>query len=323
MKEKKEILIIDDTADVIRSLISLLGEYKTFFAKSGERGLEMAIEKLPDLILLDIMMGGIDGYEVCRRLQMNLKTKDIPIIFITAVSEAMDEAKGFEVGGVDYITKPFIPIVVQARIRNQLKLSESLFELRRLYKLALDANPITGLPGNNSIKKFIESSLTNKSPYTIFYADLDNFKAYNDVYGFAHGDEVILFTSQVFEKVAQSSYCETCAFVGHIGGDDFVLAIPSKVSVEFIEEIIRQFDEGIKKYYSKEDLSKGFIRTEDRRGIAQEYPVISVSISGVDLTEKAFSSYLSIIDVCSDLKHQVKSIQGSTYLIDRRVEDRG
>ncbi len=320
MNEKKEILIIDDTAEVIRSLISLLGEYRTFFAKSGERGIEMAIEKQPDLILLDIMMGGIDGYEACRRLQMNSKTKDIPIIFITAVSEAMDEAKGFEVGGVDYITKPFVPLVVQARIRNQLRLSESLRELRRLYKLALDANPITGLPGNNSIKKFIESSLVEKIPYMIIYGDLDNFKAFNDVYGFAHGDEVILYTAQLLEKVARS-YCDTCSFVGHIGGDDFVIAIPSEFGKAFLEDFITQFDEGIEAFYSREDLKRGTIKTEDRKGVTQEYPVISISLSGVDLTIRTFSSYLAIIDVCADLKHQVKSMPGSAYLIDRRRDE--
>ncbi len=317
-ENKKEILIIDDTADVIKVLIGLLNpNYKTYFAKTGEKGLKMAKEKNPDLILLDIIMPEIDGYEVCRRLKLDTATSQIPVIFVTAVSEAMDEAKGFEVGGVDYITKPFVPMVVQARIKNQLKLADSMKELERLYQLALDANPITGLPGNNSIKKRIESALNNDENSFVYYADLDNFKSYNDKYGFARGDEVISMTAKLFGKIAEDmGHPET--FIGHIGGDDFALVVPKEIAEYYIKKYIDTFDSKIVEFYSDEDIQNGYIFTKNRNNITEQFPIMSISISGVDLTKKMYSKYLQINDICAEIKKKAKNTNGSCYIIDNR-----
>lgn len=317
-RNKKEILIIDDTELVILSLVGFLTPtYKTYFSKNGEDGIAIAIQKQPDLILLDIVMPNLDGYEVCRRLKSNPRTSNIPIIFLTAMSEAMDLAKTFEVGGADYIAKPFIPIILEARINNQLRLFESVSELKRLYQMALDSNPITGLPGNNSIKKRVETSILLQENVFVFYADLDNFKSFNDKYGFAHGDEVIYFTAKLFSEIANLVGCLE-PFIGHIGGDDFVMILPENKGISFVENYIKSFDEKIKTFYSKKDLEQGYISSKNRQNEIKKFPLMSISIAGVNLSNRVYKNYLLVNDICVELKHKAKRQDGSCYFIDQR-----
>ncbi len=208
MEVNKKILIIDDSAFVINLLIDILSiKYEVFSTLNGKDGIKLAKKLKPDLILLDIFMIGMNGYEVCVQLKKDTDVTDIPVVFISGATETMNEVKAFESGGADFVTKPFISKVILARIEHHIKMSKSLLEFKNLYnitlKSALDANPITGLPGNNSIKKRIEKAIIDKQKYFVFYADLDNFKSYNDKYGFAYGDKVILFTSNLFHSVAK------------------------------------------------------------------------------------------------------------------------
>ncbi len=315
---KKEILIIDDSVESIKVLVGLLNnDYKVYFAKDGLKGIEVAKSKKPDLILLDIIMPGIDGYEVCKRLKLDSITTDIPVIFITAVSEAMDEAKAFEFGGADYITKPYVPIIVKARIMNHLKLAEAMSELKRMYQLALDANPITGMPGNNSIQKFIEKALAENKKYYVLYADLDNFKSYNDKYGFANGDKVIAYTANLFHEIKKQTRCPEM-FLGHVGGDDFVLVICENHALNYVTSFIEAFDQGIKEFYTAADLKQGYIVSKNREGKTVKYPIVSISIAGVNLSNGVYSSYLHINDICAELKAKAKKVTGSHYEIDNR-----
>ena len=181
MKESgtKKILIIDDSIEHIKILISLLEDlYDIHFAKNGKHGLELLAATSPDLILLDILMPEMDGFEVCQEIKKTDKGKETPLIFISARGEDEDETRGLELGAIDYITKPFNPAIVRARIRNHLQLRAAMEELKHLYSLALDANPMTGLPGNNSIAKQIEDRLVTGQDSCVIYTDIDNFKAY-------------------------------------------------------------------------------------------------------------------------------------------------
>lgn len=317
--QKSKILIIDDSADAIKILIKVLSpEYTVFFATDGFKGIEQAKEKKPDLILLDIMMDTINGYEVCKLLKKDGETADIPVIFLTAVSESMDEAQAFNVGGADYITKPFVPIVVLARIRNQIKLTEALMELKRLYNLALDANPITGLPGNNSIKNAITAAIeTNRQAY-VFYADLDNFKAYNDAYGFANGDRVILYTADLFQSVMKELGIAE-GFAGHVGGDDFVLIVEKSRALDYANRIIEKFDQGIKEFYNDKDRANGFILSKTRKGEETNFPLMSISLAGVDLPLRDYTNVLQVCDMCAELKNRAKQETGSCLVLDRRT----
>lgn len=318
-EKKKEILIIDDSTDAIKVLIKVLTpEFTVYFSTDGFKGIEQAKDKKPDLILLDILMDKINGYEVCKLLKRDKETADIPVIFLTAVSESMDEAQAFSIGGADYITKPFVPVIVLARIRNHIKLTEALMELKRLYNIALDANPITGLPGNNSIKQAITKAIEANQEAFVFYADLDNFKAYNDDYGFANGDKVILFTSSLLQAVMKE-FAITEGFTGHIGGDDFVLIIEKSKALDFAGRLIERFDQGIKEYYNDEDRANGYIVSINRKGEETNFPFVSISIAGVDLSQRDYSNYLQVSDICVELKHKAKQTAGSCLVIDQRL----
>ena len=315
--EKKEILIIDDSVENIKVLIELLKpEYNVSFAINGKKGIELAKTKKIQLILLDILMDDIDGYEVCRRLKLDKDTSDIPVIFVTAVSESMDEAKGFGVGGVDYITKPFVPIVVLARIKNQMALAEAIAELRRLYSLALDANPITELPGNNTIREHISLLIEKGEKCCVMVADLDNFKAYNDKYGFANGDKVISATVTTMKEVAAAMGLLNDIFLGHIGGDDFVIVLKSEKAEKYVQSLLLKFDEVIRGYYNEADLVRGHIIAKSRNGEVREFPLVSLSVAGVDLAKKTYGNYFEVSDTCAVLKCRTKKIAGSAYMIE-------
>ncbi|MBF0101029.1 MAG: response regulator [Desulfobacterales bacterium] len=317
-KEPQKILIVDDVTENIKILIELLKtDYVTFFAKNGKTALEIAKMKKPDLILLDIIMPEMDGYEVCQKLKANELTQDIPVIFISAMNEVGDEAKGLEIGAVDYITKPISQPIVKARVRNHLKLREAMQELKRLYNMALDANPMTGLPGNNSIASRIEKALSEKERIGVLYSDLDNFKAFNDKYGFAMGDKVILFTAQVLKKAISSANIPD-PFIGHIGGDDFVAIVPSDQLETVSSEIARQFDDGIIQFYTPEDAEAKCICSIDRKGEKQAFPLMSISMAGVDLSHQVYTQYIQVNDALAGVKKMAKAVHGSSFFMDRR-----
>lgn len=317
MGRKEKILIVDDVVENIQILTSILrDEYETYFAKNGAAALKLARTKLPDLILLDIIMPDMDGYEVCCELQKDLETSNIPVIFVSAKNEVVDETRGFEAGAVDYIIKPISPPVVLARVRTHLRLRQVVAELERLNSLALDANPMTGLPGNKVVTDCIKQDLRDGENVCVIYADLDNFKAYNDKYGFAMGDEIILFTSQTLKDAL--SACKVDGFLGHIGGDDFVVIVDSKSADLVAEEIIRIFDENIGRFYRPEDINNGGIEAQSRKGDTQTFPLMSISLAGVDLALSSYSQYLQVNDACAEAKKVAKSLSGSVFFRDRR-----
>jgi len=318
-KQKQIILIVDDEKNNIDLLINLLHEeYEIIVAKSGSQALKLISSiNPPDLILLDIIMPEMDGYEVCRQIKANDTTKDIPIIFITAMSEDNDEYKGLELGAVDYLTKPIRPAIVRVRVKNHIQRYLAIKELERLNQLAFDANPSTGLPGNNSIADAITQALDNKSDVCVIHADLDYFKAFNDKYGFVRGDDVIRFTANLLKQLLVEIKSEY-SFIGHIGGDDFVVIAPSSTCHDIANTIIKRFDHGICQFYEKNDIQQNGITSINRVGKKEFFPIMSISLSGVDLSKRQFEKYIEVNDVCAEVKKIAKSTPGSCFFMDRR-----
>jgi diguanylate cyclase (GGDEF)-like protein len=319
ISQKQSILVVDDQKNNIDLLVNLLKNYYDLMvARSGKKAIKLAQSNHPpDLILLDIVMPEIDGYEVCRILKSDIKTRDIPIIFVTAMCDDDDEYKGLGMGAIDYITKPIRPAIVQARVKNHIERYMALRELERLNKLAFDANPSTGLPGNNSIAEAIKKALDNQSDVCVMHADLDNFKAYNDKYGFARGDDVIRFTSDTLKRILLATRSDDI-FIGHIGGDDFVMIMPASSCQHVANKIIQNFDNGIHQFYDCHDLARNGIVSVNRAGEEQFFPIMSISLSGVDLSQRSFTQYIEVNDVCAEVKKMAKSTPGSCFFMDRR-----
>ena len=316
--DKKRILIIDSQVLSQATLIGTLkDDYHVVTAKSAEEAGKKLLRNSIDMILLETILPDVDGFEFCQQLKSDKQTAALPIIFITSLDNVTAEAKGFEVGAVDYITKPFNAPTVKARIHNQLQLSDAIKELKRLNQLALDANPNTGLPGNTSILNELKRVVEAGEAVTVIYADLDNFKVYNDVYGFAQGDNIITFTANVIKVAMQLSGCGD-SFLGHIGGDDFVIVVPSEYCNPVANEIIERLDKGIGEFYSAEDVKRGFVIASDRAGNPFESPLISLSLGAIDLTQREISTPLEIVDICTETKKAAKARQGSNLFIDKR-----
>ena len=306
MDDQKKILVVDDD-DVARALISGIvrghKRFKIITAENGEEGIHQAKRELPDLILLDIMMPQIDGYQVCKILRENISTRYIPIIMLSAKGGVDSQVQGFELGADDFITKPFNHSELLARIE----------ALIRRHELSLDANPLTRLPGNISIERELVRRLSDNCQFAVGYADLDNFKAFNDKYGFAMGDRVLFDTGYIIAHAVTP-----LDFVGHIGGDDFVfITVPDTVD-KVCQNIIKTFDRTIPKYYDDVSRAKGYIRSESRSGGVQTFPLMSISIAIVTNRECEFGHFAEISTIGAELKKYLKTLSGSQYLVDRR-----
>lgn len=223
-KERPKILIVDDNKQNIDLLMDLFREdYRVTASIKPERALKVAFsDSPPDIILLDILMPEMDGYEVCSLIKKEEKTKDIPIIFITAVSEVMDETKGFALGAADYITKPFHPPMVKARVQMQLNLKRKQ-DLLEHYAF-LDA--LTEIPNRRRFDEVVEKewkrALRSSQPLSLILLDIDHFKEYNDTYGHGKGDETLFKVAQKLNQTIRRAG----DFMARYGGEEFAAVLP-------------------------------------------------------------------------------------------------
>lgn len=318
LKEKKRILIADSHLLDLATLVGTLKDsYHVVTVKNTAEIFQQTKKGSIDMVLLDSRFADADGFELCKRLKKESNSKEIPIIFVTSDKSVTAEEKGFEAGAADFITKPFNAPTVLARIKNQLKLSEAIRELKRLNQLALDANPNTGLPGNNSIRNELQRVVNQKLSVCVVYADLDHFKIFNDTYGFAQGDDVIIFTANVIQVALRSAGCHD-SFLGHIGGDDFVFIVPSEKCAEVANDIIDRINRGITEFYSTEDAERGYILAMNREGEEKRHPLVSLSMGAVDLAQRKVTTAFEVIDICTETKRAAKKQQGSNILLCQR-----
>lgn len=193
--------------------------------------------------------------------------------------------------------------------------------LKVLEQMSLDASPLTRLPGNIAIERILSSNLNAGKPFAIYYADLDNFKAYNDHYGYVKASEVIKITAEIIYKAAGKA-TDTEVFVGHIGGDDFIIIADCEPAESICRQIIADFEAEIVKHYSAEDLERGAIEGVDRYGVARVFPIMTISIAVVICSKGEFNSTVEIAKAAAEIKDHTKGLPGSNYLFNRRKENR-
>ena len=266
-----KILVADDEPGIRQLLRAFLerAELQVVMAQNGDEAVRLAQEHVPDVVVVDVMMPQMDGYEVCRQLRNDTRTSHVPILMLTSRSAVGDKITGFESGADDYVTKPFDLNELLARIRSLLRRSRE----------TTTRNPLTGLPGNRLLMEEIRHHLQHQTRMALLYVDLDNFKALNDAYGFVRGDEALQLLAQLIqETVHEQGGAED--FIGHIGGDDFaIITTPEHVDA-ICRTLIDRFDAAVPALYDPVDVERGYLRGYDRSGVPHRFPLMTISIGG-------------------------------------------
>ena len=306
---KPRILIAEDESnlrEVLRFQLTTAG-YDVFEAEDGQKAIERAREVMPDLVLCDVMMPNVDGYEVVRALRRSFVTRHIPIIILTAKAELEDRLHGLDDGANDYIVKPWDYRELKARVRNALAWSQQ----------QRAASPLTGLPGNISIGEELRERLESEKPFALLQVDIDYFKSFNDHYGYSRGDDAIRTVARILTDQTQR-HGGSEGFVGHIGGDDFVILVEPERAEALAEDIITDFDATVPTLYDDVDRVRGYVEVANRKHVSERFPLMSLTIALVDSTRIPVRHQAELNDIAQELKTHGKGIPGSVVVGERR-----
>jgi diguanylate cyclase (GGDEF)-like protein len=308
------ILVVEDNLSVtglLRLALEIEG-YKVVPVLDGESAVQFALRETPHLIILDGGLTSADSREVARRLREHPKSMHIPIIILSDQNDVALKVQAFESGADDYITRPFHEDELLARVRAQLRRVEQRF-----------LSPLTGLPGGIQVEQAIKYGLNRPDPWSILYLDLDNFKAFNDVYGFLAGNDLIRLVGQICQHVVYE-YGNTDDFVGHIGGDDFVIMTTPDCAKILSLRIAIHFKEKSVTLYRPEDRERGSISGVDRKGRSYQFPLVSLSIGEVSNQIRQPHSMQELSYLTAEAKYLAKQSTGKIYypsLRDRRYQE--
>lgn len=308
-----KILLVDDEEDVRRPLAMHLNEqgYAVFELGEGSATAEAARFWEPNLVLLDLRLPDADGMDLLRALKEDWRTSAIPVILLSAEQRPEEKARAFQLNADDYITKPYSPVELLARVEAVLRRRETEFS----------TSPSTRLPGNTAIERVLRERIAGDKPFAVCYADLDNFKAYNDVYGFLKGDGVIHQVARIILESVRG-HGEPDDFVGHIGGDDFVIVTRPALAAPICQRIKEEFEQVIPLYYDADTRARGFIETLDRQGRPSRFPLMTITLVIISNEHRTIDHPGQISDIAAELKRKAKSMPGSTILRDQRMDRR-
>lgn len=305
----QEIYVIDEHEELTEELKKLFAkEEKLKFRQVETKNAKMIFKNLPQLIIINDDTIDKDVIEVCEEIRKNEDNNIIPIIVVSSKEDREFKIKLAKNYIEYYVAKSMGMEYLYYRIRN----------IFRLLVLNRTISPLTGLPGNIQIQTELKRRLLRNEKFTVLYLDLDNFKAYNDVYGFLKGDEIIKFTAKTILKNV-NNVGSSDIFVGHIGGDDFVAVLGVNLEYEKVcQDIISEFDSGVQAFFTEEDLERKYLKIQNRKGKMEHFPLTSISIGVVIVDSDMFSNVLEIGEVGAQVKHIAKKYKGSCYAIDRR-----
>ena len=287
----KNIYILDEDDTLIISLKEIMKKEKNIKIKNYKMNeLKDALTNIPDLVVINEDNLTVDIKEVFKEIKENEDNSITPIVVI---SSKKDQEHIIE------ILKNDVEVYLNAPVNNEI-LYYTIMNIMKLLNRNRMVSPLTGLPGNVQIQAEMKKRLTNKEKYAMMYIDLDNFKAYNDTYGFSNGDEIIKFTARLISKYVMKNDEN---FVGHIGGDDFVAIVEDEDYEKICQNIIAEFDKCIEKFFTKEDVERGYIEVENRKGIMEQFPLTTISVGVVEVTSERFKNTLEIGEAGAAVKH--------------------
>jgi DNA-binding response OmpR family regulator/signal transduction histidine kinase len=301
------VLVVDDDpairaicAEVLRSQ-----GYEVLEAGTVAEARRHVMEKAPQLLLVDVQLPDGDGFGLLESLAEHRASEPFAAVFLSARGETADKVRGLRLGADDYLTKPFDAQELVARVDAVIRRREA----------ALSTSPMTRLPGGRAIDREVERRLDARLPFSLSYVDLDNLKAYNDTYGYAKADGVIFQTAGILRHAMAEKGGEG-GFVGHVGGDDFVLLSSPERTADVCKEIIAAFDRVIPLYYDRADRERGYIEAVDRFGTPRKFPVLSLSIATVVAPPGRFGNHADLAKTAAEVKAKAKKLAGSVHLVD-------
>lgn len=312
-KNKKILLVLEDqNLEKILTYLLKAWNYDVISCPEGSDALGIASQKYPDLIIIDAHMIKTDGLKLCKVLKHDFITSYIPIIILIEKKQLRRNLLDIEQGVDDFLIKPPDPIDLEIRIALSMRSAAHQFH----------ANALTKLPGNKSIEKIVKSHIETGKTFSFAYVDINNFKSFNDKYGYISGDRVILQTAKILTS-AIKKFGKQGDFVGHIGGDDFVYIVSPEIEEAVAQECINEFNRLSALHYSPEDRKNGHILTTDRSGVKKKVPLMGLSIAIVNNLNFGVHSIFQLIEVAFEIKNFLKKHSSSNYLVNRRVSDSG
>ena len=291
------VLVVEDDFD-ISSMLQLYFKtqgYEVYVAPRGGVALEMTRQNMPNVIVLDIMLPDIDGYEVCRQLRTNLRTSHIPIIFLTQKDERNDKIQGLELGADDYITKPFDLEELRLRVRNTIKSAE----------VASLTSPSTGLASGRLIEQQLRE-LMRKQDWGVLYIGINGLNAFNEVYGFVAGEEVLRFTGMLLNDIIDEMGTAD-DFIGHIGGDNFIIITRKELVDPLSAEIAQRFDENVGTHYDFMTRMQGYLVIKDDDGNEEQVPLMTVQVGALTIEDGPFTDIREITEAAAEMRRQSRN----------------
>ncbi len=289
---KPRLLVVEDDNDIANMLKIYFGgmDYEVDIAPRGGLALEKTRTALPHLIVLDIMLPDIDGYEVCRTLRTNTRTSHIPVIFLTQKDERSDKLQGLELGADDYITKPFDIEELKLRVQGAIRRSE---------RESL-TDPRSGLPAGRLIEEQLRR-IIRQEDWALLDLRVNHFEPFRDVYGFVAGDDVLRFTAMLLSEVVDE-LGSSSDFIGHAGGDNFII-ITKYESVNAIRERIKaRFAEEVQTHYNFMDRQQGFMQAPKAEGGVTQVPFMTLAVGMVSPVQQSFSDIREITELAAEAR---------------------
>ncbi len=306
----RKILVVEKD-DAIRELIVMrlsARHHKVFEATKSKQIMRILERDVVDLILLSSDMEPVNGKMPIRVIRSKSHLMAVPVIMLTEEDHLTELMLGHEKGFDDFLVKPFSPLMLQLRVN--LNIAKTMERV--------EANALTHLPGNHAIEKIVAKKVQEGEKFSILYADINHFKAFNDRYGFQKGDDIILQTARLLVTTSYAVAPDGECFVGHVGGDDFIVVLPPELEEVFARQFLDDFDRIMPTYYSKADREAGFIRVENRRGKMENFPLVSCVVAGCTNLYRNYAGLREIAQDAVEVKAFLKTQPGSHYLQDRR-----